>query len=685
MSIIEIEKIKFKNFLSFGSRWQELELQKGVTIVTGTNGVGKTSLLKTIPYGLFGKTHSNVPKAQLINWRNRKNTEVILNFTKGVHRYEILRAIKPDKLEIYQDGELLPRPANIREYQEQLEEILNINFQTFINIIHTNINSENSILKMSKPDKRKFLEKMFGLGVYSQLNQTCNKKISTIDSNIHDINMNVQHNSSTLEEIQSNIRSVKMKLSTISSDSSVQLNDVKEQLTDIQDKCLENSEYESIEKNMGEVLSQIEGLNGISSKVSRSISVLNSKFRTLDKRIIKNPSTFTKEQIADMNHLIDVNKTDVDIYNEDVNKYQVLSMTIKSKMKELEVRKETMGDGDVCPTCGQDIDNVVSHVDEEIIELQEKYFKSVKKLQTAQANHLDSSEKLEQSKSNFEKMVRAYDAQQEFERLKSRSLRYIAAEDKLEVYNDRIEATILIHTHTSNDLKESHMQESKLRNKISDLQTEMRILEEKVISETRLRNDLEEIITKDEQRVQKIDKENETLRQKIPKLNTMKDYLSYIKDMCKDEKVKSYAISRLRPMLMERANHYISEIEFPFYLSLDNWLECQIKGPGITNGSYNSLSGGEGKCVDLSLQTAFLDIARMQSGTYPDTLIYDEVLDSSIDSASITKVFDIIRAKQIEDDNKTYIISHREEIGELDYDNTIRVIKENGYSKVYNS
>ena len=152
--------------------------------------------------------------------------------------------------------------------------------------------------------------------------------------------------------------------------------------------------------------------------------------------------------------------------------------------------------------------------------------------------------------------------------------------------------------------------------------------------------------------------------------------------MCKDENIKQFAISSNIPYINERVNYYLSEVGHNFYVVLDNWLDLQIKGPGITNGSYGSLSAGESKCIDLAMQFAFLDVSRIQSGAFIDLLIEDEILDSSIDSIGLPKLINILKFKQVEDNLKTFIISHRSEINDLDIDNIYQVVKKNGYSTV---
>ena len=90
---LEFDSVKFKNFLSFGSKWEELIFQHGINIILGPNGSGKSSCMETIPFALFGKTHKDIKKADLINWKNRKQLEVQLSFSKGDDHYKVIRAI----------------------------------------------------------------------------------------------------------------------------------------------------------------------------------------------------------------------------------------------------------------------------------------------------------------------------------------------------------------------------------------------------------------------------------------------------------------------------------------------------------------------------------------------------------------------------------------------------------------
>jgi len=190
------------------------------------------------------------------------------------------------------------------------------------------------------------------------------------------------------------------------------------------------------------------------------------------------------------------------------------------------------------------------------------------------------------------------------------------------------------------------------------------------------------MIEEQEDQITELTDKSGALRDSMKKYQTLRDYIDSIKGLLKDEKIKQHMISRIMPYLNQQANYYLAEVDYSFYVKIDKWLDIQIKGPGITNATYDSLSGGERRGIDLAIQLGFLDIARTQAGVFPDLLTFDELLDSSIDGQGIGEVLKIVRVKQRETHGKFFIISHRSEIDNELIDNMYHVIKENGYSRV---
>jgi DNA repair exonuclease SbcCD ATPase subunit len=168
---LEIKNVKFKNIFSYGKIEQSVDFLPGINLVLGnditkdrSNAVGKSSFLETIPFALFGKVNRNVKKDTIVNWKNRKNCEVYLTFNKDGEEYTILRALKPDKFEVYKGSNMLSVPSHKLDYQKQIEEeILGIDFKTFISLVYSNLNTSQPILSMPANKKRAFIETVFGL------------------------------------------------------------------------------------------------------------------------------------------------------------------------------------------------------------------------------------------------------------------------------------------------------------------------------------------------------------------------------------------------------------------------------------------------------------------------------------------------------------------------------------------
>lgn len=221
-----------------------------------------------------------------------------------------------------------------------------------------------------------------------------------------------------------------------------------------------------------------------------------------------------------------------------------------------------------------------------------------------------------------------------------------------------------------------------INSNIESLENNIRLLKEKIKIEEDNRNDIINEIDQLKDKTSFIESSNSKLISEKTNILKIIEYVDFIKLICRDEEVKQFAISTLVPFINKQMNYYLSEVGQSFYVVLDKWLEEKIKGPGITKGKYGNLSGGEAKTVDLACQQAIIDIVKMLSTTWPDIMIFDELLDSSLDGFSLDKILGIVKLKQEEDNSKAFIISHRKEVSELDFDNIYLVEKKNGFSNL---
>ena len=134
---ILFKEIRYKNILSTGNSFTVIKLNDSAnTLVSGTNGAGKSTLLDAIVFALYGKPFRKINKNQLINSINQKDLLVEIVFSIGPNEYLIRRGIKPNLLEIWQNGNMINQDAAARDYQAYLESsILKLKYKSFTQIV----------------------------------------------------------------------------------------------------------------------------------------------------------------------------------------------------------------------------------------------------------------------------------------------------------------------------------------------------------------------------------------------------------------------------------------------------------------------------------------------------------------------------------------------------------------------
>jgi DNA repair exonuclease SbcCD ATPase subunit len=161
-----------KTYLSTGNYFTEIKLNNNTnTLVVGENGSGKSTMLDALCFGLFGKAFRNVNKPNLLNSINGKDCVVEVEFDTNNKSYKIVRGIKPNKFEIYCDGELLNQDAAARDYQEYLEKfILKLNYKSFTQIVILGSASFVPFMQLSASDRRAIIEDLLDIQIFSTMN-----------------------------------------------------------------------------------------------------------------------------------------------------------------------------------------------------------------------------------------------------------------------------------------------------------------------------------------------------------------------------------------------------------------------------------------------------------------------------------------------------------------------------------
>ena len=188
--MIQFKSCRWKNFLSTGNEYIDIQLDKThTTIIRGPNGSGKSTLLDALSFGLFGKPHRDINKPQLVNSVNKKRCVVEVEFEVGGSHFKVLRGITPFKFEIYQNGTLINQSSHARDYQKFLEQnILKLNHKSFHQVVVLGSSSFIPFMQLPAWSRRGVIEDLLDIKIFSKMNQLLKERNANIRDQLVDIN-----------------------------------------------------------------------------------------------------------------------------------------------------------------------------------------------------------------------------------------------------------------------------------------------------------------------------------------------------------------------------------------------------------------------------------------------------------------------------------------------------------------
>ncbi|MGB1805610.1 MAG: AAA family ATPase, partial [Candidatus Pseudothioglobus sp.] len=165
--MIKFKTLKWKNFLSTGNIYTELDLCKNPsTLVIGDNGAGKSTFLDALSFALYSKPFRKVSKGQLVNSINKRDMRVELTFDIGSHKYKIIRGTKPNIFEIWQNGKMINQEANARDYQDYLEKhIIKLSHKAFSQVVVLGSTSFVPFMQLNSMNRREVIEDLLDLQI----------------------------------------------------------------------------------------------------------------------------------------------------------------------------------------------------------------------------------------------------------------------------------------------------------------------------------------------------------------------------------------------------------------------------------------------------------------------------------------------------------------------------------------
>jgi len=283
--MILFEKIRWKNFLSTGNQYIEIILNKdNNTLIVGTNGSGKSTVLDALTFSLFGKPFRKINKSQLINTTNEKDCMVEVELTIGTIEWKVVRGVKPNKFEIYRNDELLDQFSNVNDQQKWLEQnVIKMNYKSFTQIVILGSSAFVPFMQLTSNNRREVIEDLLDIKIFSSMNNIIKEKSRSLKEEIkvltlkkESLNDKVSMQESFIAEIENrskeSIEENKKKMRSIGDEICVLM--LQNEHTDDQVFGLTEEQ-----KKVTGATEKLRKLGGLKGKISNKVSVITKEHK----------------------------------------------------------------------------------------------------------------------------------------------------------------------------------------------------------------------------------------------------------------------------------------------------------------------------------------------------------------------------------------------------------------------
>jgi len=192
--MILFRKISWKNFLSTGNQWTEIDFTKNTTnLIIGNNGAGKSTVLDALTFALFGKPFRKINKSQLVNTVNEKDCVVQVEFSISNIDWKVVRGIKPNTFQIYNNGKLLDQVSATIDQQKWFEQtVIKMNYKSFTQIVILGSSTFVPFMQLSTAHRREVIEDLLDIKIFSSMNVVIKDKIREIKDEIKTLELKRQ-------------------------------------------------------------------------------------------------------------------------------------------------------------------------------------------------------------------------------------------------------------------------------------------------------------------------------------------------------------------------------------------------------------------------------------------------------------------------------------------------------------
>ena len=279
--MIHFKKLKWKNFLSTGNVFTEINLaSKETTLIVGQNGAGKSTILDALSFGLFGKPFRKINKPQLVNSITQKNCLVEIEFSIGSKEYKIVRGIKPTVFEVYQNGNLLNQNAEMKDYQELLEkQIIKVNHKSFSQVVVLGSATFQPFMQLSSGQRREIIEDLLDLQIFTVMNSILKDKVLINSENIYEVNTSKKLVNSKIELTKSHLQELQINNNKLVEEKEKNIKDTNKKIQEYTNKIDRiTKQIEICKKDIGDndsVSRKLEKLSKLRHQIEAKVAILN--------------------------------------------------------------------------------------------------------------------------------------------------------------------------------------------------------------------------------------------------------------------------------------------------------------------------------------------------------------------------------------------------------------------------
>ena len=291
--MILFEKVRWKNFLSTGNQFTEIDFLKHSTnLIIGTNGAGKSTVLDALTFSLFGKAFRKINKPQLINSVNEKDCVVEVEFSINGTQWRVERGIKPAIFKIWRDDNLLDQSAAANDQQKWLEQnVLKMNYKSFTQIVILGSSTFVPFMQLTSSNRREVIEDLLDIRIFSSMNNVIKEKIRSVKETVKVLELKKE---SLLEKVQ-------MQENFIEELENRGKKNIEDKETKIGQLLVEENEYmganEELERELKQLNQDLEKHSGATEKL-RTLGNLKGKISNKVSSITKEHKFFTQNTVC---------------------------------------------------------------------------------------------------------------------------------------------------------------------------------------------------------------------------------------------------------------------------------------------------------------------------------------------------------------------------------------------------